>query len=300
MTELESRTGEVLERYGIDLRARPVGWRRAVLRQANTVWKRALRRWAKRLAGREFRRGQRQIVAEYDGQWRKKAFERYAPAPLQGSGAPWIWRHHRFHLTNEAGAAVRIVYLEHALRQLGPATVLEVGCGNGINLHLLAGAFPEVTFTGVEMSERGCAAARSIAGSAVLPPVLQAFAPFRIVEPGAVRGVRVVRGSGAALPFPDRSFDVVMTSLALEQMEQIRDRALSELARVSAGYVVMLEPFAEVNGGGLRRAYVKAYDYFEGTISELHRYGLEVVSVLTDMPHKAWLGTALVIARRTG
>jgi hypothetical protein len=34
--------------------------------------------------------------------------------------------------------------------------------------------------------------------------------------------------SAAALPFADRAFDLVYSSLALEQMEEIRDRALGE------------------------------------------------------------------------
>jgi SAM-dependent methyltransferase len=289
-----------LERYGVRPSTRCKGWRRVVWRQTKASVARLVRKALAQARGRTVSRDQKIILAEYDKQWRKKGFESYRPRDLKGAGGPWIWGRQRFFLSNEGGAAIRLVYLEETLRNLRPRSVLEVGCGNGINLHLLATRYPDVQFCGVEPTPEGVAMAQRVVETGTLPEALREFAPFELRDARAVRGVRITRGSGAALPFADRSFDVVMTSLALEQMEQIRDRALSELARVSAGHVVMLEPFAEVNGGGLRRAYVKAYDYFEGPISELHGYGLEVVSVLTDMPHKAWLGTALVVARRKG
>jgi SAM-dependent methyltransferase len=250
------------------------------------------------LIGRPYHRNQARIIAEYDGQWRKKGFDRYRPADLKGAGGPWTWGDFRFSLSNEAGAAVRLLYLEQAIGALRPRTVLEVGCGNGLNLHLLACRFPHIEFTGVEAAPQGCLAGQRVAHAGVLPQDLRDFAPFAIEDDRAVAGVRIIQGSGAALPFPDRRFDVVMTSLALEQMEEIRERALAEVVRVSAEHVLMLEPFREVNARGLRRAYVCAYDYFQGRIADLPRYGLEVASIVTDMPHKAWLGTALVTARR--
>jgi hypothetical protein len=46
------------------------------------------------------------------------------------------------------------------------------------------------------------------------------------------------------------------------------------------------------------RRYVRAHDYFQGAVGDLPGLGLEPVAAVTDMPHKAWLGTALVIARK--
>jgi len=237
-------------------------------------------------------------LPEYEVQWRKKGFDRYVPRDLQGGGTPWIWRDFRFFLSNEAGAAVRLLYLEDALTPLQPARVLEVGCGNGINLHLLSGRFPNTRFTGLEATHEGCAAARRLVSQGRLPLELQSFAPFQVADATAVSRVAIVRGLSGALPFPDQAFDVVVTSLALEQMEETRDLALSELARVASAHVVMLEPFRDVNQRGLRRRYVGAQGYFQGTIADLGRFGLAVTSTTTDMPHKAWLGTAVVVAQR--
>jgi SAM-dependent methyltransferase len=297
-SNLDSRIWDVLERYGVRADTNPgLAWSQELRQQQKVLWRESLRRLIRRLTGRESRRGQIRILAEYDRQWKKKGFEKYRPTPTAG-GNPWVWKDFRFWLSNEAGAAVRLLYLEDALARTDARAVLEVGCGNGINLHLLAARFPNIQFCGLEATAQGCAAAAGVRSEGRLPDDLKAFAPFEIREECAVGDVQIVRGSGRRLPFPDASFDLVMTSLALEQMEEIRDSALSEISRVASRYVVMLEPFRDVNRRGLRRAYVRAYDYFEGAIADLGNYGLKVLSVTTDMPHKARLGTALVTARR--
>lgn len=244
------------------------------------------------------KRGQSQILSEYDEQWRKKGWEKYRPRPLEGLGGGWVWGQRKFLLSNEAGAALRLIYLEQALTSLAPQRVLEVGCGNGINLLLLAARSPSIEFQGIEPTAGGFEMARNTIGSGSLPEPLQAFSPFPLRDATAISRIGIVRGSGASLPWSDDHFDVVFTSLALEQMEEIRDEALRELARVARSYVVMLEPFREVNAHGLRRRYIRAYDYFDGAIADLGRYGLDVVKTITDMPHKITLGTALVIARK--
>jgi SAM-dependent methyltransferase len=268
-----------------------------VLGQWKAVWLATVRGHLRRAAGRPVHGDP---LAQYEIQWRKKGFDRYVPRDLKGAGTPWIWRDFRFALSNEAGAAIRLLYLEDALTPLQPTRVLEVGCGNGINLHLLSGRFPDARFTGLEATREGCAAARRLVGQGRLPPELQAFAPFEVADATGVSRVRIVQGLSGCLPFPDQAFDVVVTSLALEQMEETRDLALSELARVTSAHVVMLEPFRDVNQRGLRRRYVRAQGYFQGTIADLGRFGLAVTSTTTDLPHKAWLGTAVVVARRRG
>jgi SAM-dependent methyltransferase len=280
---------------GLDWARHRRGWLRQVIRQDL----RSVRRLLARAVGRATVHGQSAIARDYDRQWRKKTFERYQPDSQADGGGAWTWgRHRRFLLSNEGGAAVRLIYLHQALAGLDARSVLEVGCGNGLNLLLLACRFTDRTFAGVEFTRAGVRAGAAVARSGVLPPALQQFAPFAIADPHAVGRVNFVQGTGAALPFDDGAFDVVFTSLALEQMEEIRHAALRELARVASRYVVMLEPFADVNRTGSRRRYVRAHDYFQGAVGDLVGLGLEPVAVVTDMPHKAWLGTALVIARK--
>ena len=275
-----------------------INWRAAV-RQALKANLRAL--WRRRLAGltRGYRRGQAQIYGEYDRQWRKKTFDRYAPVATGKRGAPWVWRSQGFFLTNEGGARLRYLFLSRAIADVRPASVLEVGCGNGLNLLLLACRFPEIAFAGVEFTASGARQMAAAQTAAMLPEALRAFSPEPLEDLRAHRAVAGVRGTAAALPYRDSSFDLVFTALALEQMEEIRSAALREVARVAGRYVLMLEPFRECNRSLLPRAYVGAHDYFRGAIADLPAYGLEPVWATADMPSKAFLRTALVLCRKT-
>ena len=115
---------------------------------------------------------------------------------------------------------------------------------------------------------------------------------------GVLRAIAEALPPAAALPFPDASINLVYSSLALEQMEQVRTQALGEMARVSAQYTLMLEPFWDCNDTGLRRDYLLARDHFRGQIDELPGYGLEPILITDDLPGKIWLQPCLVVCRK--
>lgn len=294
-----SKIEAVLARYGIrpGAGASPA-WSNALRIQQRTTLKSMIRKFAGLVVGTNAKNDQSQILRAYDAQWKKKLFERYTPK-TEKQGAPWVWGQRKWLMSNEAGAAIRLLYLDQVIERLRPQTVLEVGCGNGINLIMLSARYPSIRFVGLEPTEGGVKAARSVIEDGRLPDGLVAFAPFDIADVEAPARLRVEQGDARSLPFLDRSFDLVITSLALEQMEEIRAQALSEIVRVSNNWVAMLEPFKEVNSSGWRRRYVSTYDYFEGRIADLPGCGLEVKEQILDMPHKAILGTALVVAQRT-
>jgi SAM-dependent methyltransferase len=185
-----------------------------------------------------------------------------------------------------------------AVALLRPRTVLEVGCGNGLNLLVLACRFPEIRFAGLELTAGGVAVARAVQREERLPEVLARFAPEPVVDRTAHRTVALHRGSGARLPFASASFDLVYSSLALEQMEEVRAAALGEMARVSAAHTVMLEPFWESNDSGLRREYLLARDHFRGRVADLPAYGLEPIVVTDELPGEVWLQPCLVVCRK--
>ena len=117
-------------------------------------------------------------------------------------------------------------------------------------------------------------------------------------DPEAFRRVTFLQGSAAELPFPDGAFDLVMTVLAIEQMERIRARALAEIARVARRQVLMIEPFRDVNRDLWSRLNVYRRDYFRGSIDELGTYGLRPVLALADFPQEAFLKACMVVADR--
>jgi SAM-dependent methyltransferase len=272
-------------------------WKAEVARKsAKTKRRLRKRRWLWWLE--KHRRDQQRIAEEYDESWARKRLAPYQMEPRPTSGAAWAYAGELMFATSAAGARARLLVLMRVLAWLRPLRVLEVGCGNGLNLLTLACRFPETRFAGVELTEGGCAVARTGQRDASLPLVLQRFAPEPLVDPTAHRGVEFHRGSAAALPFADASYDLVYSSLALEQMEQLRPRAIGEMVRVSGQHTLMLEPFWDCNDIGLRRDYLLARDHFRGRIDDLPAYGLEPILITDDLPGEIWLQPCLVVCRK--
>jgi SAM-dependent methyltransferase len=281
-------------------RAVPPGdpaWRAEVARKTATTGRRLRKR---RLFGwlGIARRGQARIGAEYGRSWARKGFAPYAMERRPDHGAAWTYAGEALFATAAAGARARLLLIMRAVQWLAPRSVLEIGSGNGVNLLLLACRFPGIRFAGVELTRTGVAVARSAQAEAALPAVLSRFAPEPLLDPQAHRRVDFRQGTAAALPYDDGAFDLVYSSLALEQMEQLRDRALAEVARVTARHALLLEPFADCNDSGLRRAYRLARDHFSGSIADLEKHDLEPLVVSDDLPGEIWLQPCLVIARK--
>jgi len=198
---------------------------------------------------------------------------------------------------------VQLLYLMRLVGALAPASVLEVGFGNGQQLLPLAARFPHIRFAGVELTIAGVGAARAACSEPELPRALRDYAPESLVDLVAPRRLALVQGDASALPFADASFDLVYTVLALEQMEPVREAVLAEIARVARAHAAMIEPFREWNASGLRRNFIRAKGYFSGRIADLPRYGLEPVLVTDELPTKLRMGVGLVVAavtRRSG
>ena len=246
------------------------------------------------------RRNQRRIEQEYGDSWSRKGYAPYMPGDTAGSVAAWEYAGAAMFATAASGSRARLLVLMRAVALLRPRSVLEVGCGNGVNLLCLAARFPEIRFAGVELTRGGVDMLSSALREPELPPALARFTPEPASDLTAHRRIALHRGTAARLPFRDATFDLVYSSLALEQMEEVRDAALSEMARVSGRHTLMLEPFIESNASGLPRAYRLARDHFAGAVGDLPRYGLEPVLVTDDLPGEIWLRPCLAICRKQG
>jgi SAM-dependent methyltransferase len=208
------------------------------------------------------------------------------------------WNGQGFQIAAHATRRIHQLFMMRAIAILRPRTVLEVGCGRGQHLLTLACRFPDIHFTGLELTQAGVQATEAVIAQPVLPDSMAAFAAEPLRDLSAHRRVEVVQGTAASLPFPDRAFDLVYTSLALEQMEAVRPAALSEVARVVGRHAMFTEPWRDYNESGPGLDYVLLHGYFRGRIADLSPLGLRPIYATDTMPQKVQMRTGFVVAER--
>jgi SAM-dependent methyltransferase len=237
-------------------------------------------------------RDRARVETQYDAIWKRDLDDELIGRPA------WFEWSRGSYLAHSAGRKhIHLLMLVRVLDAIAPHTVLEVGCGNGLNMLLLSAHFPQIAFTGLELTEAGVTAARLLLHRVDGVPANAArFFRHDIRDHAAPGRVRLQRGTAAQLPYRDGAFDVVYTVLALEQMESIRDAVLSEVRRVARRYVVMIEPFQELNADGLRRHFIASNHYFDARIDALHRFGLHPSFTYADIPNKVLFHVGLVVA----
>lgn len=94
----------------------------------------------------------------------------------------------------------------------GAQSLLDVGCGRGYFLDVVARERPDLELTGLD----------------VLPDVTLA-------------GARYVSGTAERLPFEDKSFDVVFSSHTIEHVRDL-EAMVSELTRVARHQIIVVTP----------------------------------------------------------
>jgi ubiquinone/menaquinone biosynthesis C-methylase UbiE len=209
---------------------------------------------------------------------------------------PCVWGDRRFMAAVTGLKRVHLLVLMQLIEKLQPRSVLEVGCGIGINLLVLAARFPQIAFEGIDLTARGIASIKELSAQDALPRALLDYSPEPSRDAEAHRRIQARQGSAVALPYRDNEFDLIYTVAALEQMEAIRPNVMAELQRVSSGHVAMMEAFRDWNQAGMRRNYIVAQDYFASRIDELPKFGLRPVLSTDDMPTKVNMGLGLVVA----
>jgi ubiquinone/menaquinone biosynthesis C-methylase UbiE len=265
-------------------------------RKRKIIWK-GIVKWLLRWIP-QHQRLEQSIVDEYSDVWQQTDYNYYSLEVLPPKFSPWEWSGKNMLASAFGGTRLRQLILIRIIQHLKPAKVLEVGCGNGINLLMLSGAFPEIEFTGIELTQAGNEAALHFQQQAVFPDHMRTFLSATMVDDTAFKRIRFLRGSAADLPFEDNQFDLVYTVLALEQMERIRAQALSEIVRVCKRHTLMIEPFYDVNSGGWERSNVVRRDYFQGRIAQLPDYGLQPIQNIDDFPQEYFLKVCAVLSRK--
>lgn len=273
-------------------------WRKHLKeRRVELTWRLIKRRLLGSLSGTK--RTQKTVYDSYNAKWTARFF----PSPEtanQKREASYV----RF---GQGGLLLKVggIPLMHSMmiakviEQLQPRRVIEVGCGYGTNLFGLAAAFPHIRFSGAELTQSGVEKAKSIVAEPTLPEAVRRYTVLPVKDDTAYRRIEFFQADAAKLPFADGEFDLVFTRQALEQMNEVRRAAVSELARVSNKHVLMFEPFAEFNRDSIRQAYIRSMDYFQMSVEELRQHGLSPICVFDRFPAKVALGIQMVLAAKS-
>lgn len=143
--------------------------------------------------------------------------------PEDEAAVAWALEHgiriHRFKRTMGLPRVRRVLGI---LRQLAPATLVDIGSGRGAFLWPLLHAFPDLHVVAVDRLEHRAAG-------------LQA------VRDGGVDRLTALQADAANLPLPDASADVVTLLEVLEHMPHPADAAV-EAARVARRMVIATVP----------------------------------------------------------
>jgi len=137
---------------------------------------------------------------------------------------------------------------------LTPRRILEIGVGEGHVMSRVRERFPGVPLVGLDLPDEA------------------------LRDEWRDQGLPCMFGDATRLPFPDRSFDLV---LAIEVLEHVPgpDAALAELARVCAGggTLVASVPFEPIwRAGNLaRRRYVGDWGNTPGHVNHWTRWGFQ-------------------------
>ncbi len=120
-------------------------------------------------------------------------------------------------------------------------SVLEAGCGGGVNVIVLKQRYPEKEFLGFDFVQARVESATRVA--------LQ-----------KKQSVRFFQGDIRTIPLADKAVDMAFTNLALEQLPNHTIEAITELVRVVRHRIVLVEPCYEF-GNFAQKQYLIYKDY---------------------------------------
>lgn len=187
----------------------------------------------------------------------KSIYERYDDREQRDYESRSRLAYYRGQLREMSFRDIRARYLEYLCEELKPPLrILEVGCGNCINLMELRRRYSSaVELHGLDVSAQRITVARKHYGD-------------------ALDGVEFTVGSiTERTPWPDRHFDVVYSMFCLEQIAYETRSAVAEMMRLARSKVVMIEPVYEL-AGIAQRLYLYNADHTRILLKSIRDLGV--------------------------
>ena len=183
------------------------------------------------------------------------------------------------------------------IKELNPSLVLEIGCGPGITLRLLSDIFTEINFYGIDQSIEGIKYANNQKKNSI-DPIFKEKLNFQFKNITNNPKLKFDTQDAKSLKFTDKTFDLVFSNLALEQMDNIKYDVLSEMKRVAKKYIIMIEPFKDLNKTGLRYLHHTSKQYFNLNHMDIKDDNFEIIEFYDQFPALLSLNYGMLILKR--
>tara|TARA_Y100000389_G_scaffold189316_1_gene212914 strand:+ start:4629 stop:5459 length:831 start_codon:yes stop_codon:yes gene_type:complete len=159
-----------------------------------------------------------------------------------------------------------------------PKSIIEIGCGMGINLLYFAEKYPNIKFTGIDISKVGIQ---------------------RCNEKNKFSNLSFVIGNAKYMSFKSNTFDMSYTTLALEQMNEIKKDVIDNISKITKNNVIFIEPFMNNNKNFLNYVHHKNSDYFDYEYKDLKKHNFIIESIDDKFPQRLGLTASCVLLTKT-
>lgn len=199
------------------------------------------------------------------------------------------------HASAEVTMKPTLERLGEILAALKPKNVCEIGCGYGRVLFYLADRLPDIEFQGLELTKSGVALADKLKAHPLHETPLGKLLDIKQQGLPAIKKIAFTAGSAYDIPYEDKSFDVVYTFTALEQMSEKLPVALREIHRIAGKYVIFFEPFADANDF-YGKLFLWSGNYFRIKTETVKKFGFRPIAAYTAFPVKSTYACSMLVA----
>ena len=181
------------------------------------VTKRTYKECIKKILGfKQIKRSEENVINMYNDKW----VSRDSISEIDDGGYVSVkWNSKKFVLGGLGMRKLQTLRLIKLIEKINPKSVLDVGSGNGERILQLACRFPEIKFTGLELTSGGVQTAKNIQYFDKIPDSLRNASPQPLLNLTSHKNADFICASAKKIPFNDESFDLVYTSLSLEHSE---------------------------------------------------------------------------------
>jgi len=174
-------------------------------------------------------------------------------------------------------------YISDLIKSYSPINCIEIGAGELTFITPIAAMLKNVTFSALDLSWS------------------RLYVGLSFAKEFDVHFEHIVMGSAENLPFPEKSFDIVVTNHCLEQIRGNMKHIISELYRISRKALILLEPSADLGNWlvkqqlrmnqrvrGIKKTIdslgynVERYEWFPYSRSYTNRTGIYIIKRNTN------------------